>query len=41
LIMDALADELEKVVREETGDEYSIKKNDFSGTASDSLGGGI
>ena len=40
-IMDALADELEKVVREETGDEYSIKKNDFSGTASDSLGGGI
>ncbi|MDR6552133.1 ABC transporter ATP-binding protein [Paenibacillus qinlingensis] len=41
LIMDALADELEKVVREETGDEYSIKKNDFSGTAADSLGGGI
>ncbi|MEC0145182.1 ABC transporter ATP-binding protein [Paenibacillus alginolyticus] len=40
-IMDALADELEKVVREETGDEYIIKKNDFSGTASDSLGGGI
>ncbi|OPH52066.1 nitrate/sulfonate/bicarbonate ABC transporter ATP-binding protein [Paenibacillus ferrarius] len=40
-IMDALADELEKVVREETGDEYRIKKNDFSGTASDSLGGGI
>ncbi|MEW9702141.1 ABC transporter ATP-binding protein [Paenibacillus sp. SI8] len=40
-IMDALADELEKVVREETGDEYSIKKNDFSGTTSDSLGGGI
>ncbi|MGQ7884716.1 ABC transporter ATP-binding protein [Paenibacillus sp. WC2504] len=39
--MDALADELEKVVREETGDEYRIKKNDFSGTASDSLGGGI
>lgn len=40
-IMAALADELEKVVREETGDEYSIKKNDFSGTASDSVGGGI
>lgn len=39
--LDALADELEKVVREETGDEYRIKKNDFSGTASDSLGGGI
>jgi NitT/TauT family transport system ATP-binding protein len=39
--MDVLADELEKVVREETGDEYRIKKNDFSGTASDSLGGGI
>jgi NitT/TauT family transport system ATP-binding protein len=41
LIMETLADELEKVVREETGDEYRIKKNDFSGTASDSLGGGI
>jgi len=40
-IMAALADELEKVVREETGDEYSIKKNDFPGTAADSLGGGI
>ncbi|UJF34197.1 ABC transporter ATP-binding protein [Paenibacillus hexagrammi] len=40
-IMAALADELEKVVREETGDEYSIKKNDFSGTAADSMGGGI
>ncbi|MBP1995025.1 ABC transporter ATP-binding protein [Paenibacillus eucommiae] len=40
-IMETLADELEKVVKEEMGDEYSIKKNDFSGTASDSLGGGI
>lgn len=40
-IMDALADELEKVVKEEMGDEYSIKKNDLSDSHSDSLGGGI
>ncbi|WP_159887653.1 ABC transporter ATP-binding protein [Paenibacillus puerhi] len=40
-IMEALADELEKVVREETGDEYSLKKNDLSDPASSGLGGGI
>jgi len=40
-IMEALADELEKVVKEEMGDEYSIKKNNLSGSASDSMGGGI
>jgi NitT/TauT family transport system ATP-binding protein len=40
-IMDALADELEKVVKEEMGDEYSIKKNAVSDHSTDSLGGGI
>ncbi|CAG7653337.1 ABC transporter ATP-binding protein [Paenibacillus allorhizosphaerae] len=40
-IMEALADELDKVVKEEMGDEYSIKKNAVSDTASDSLGSGI
>ncbi|WP_282941662.1 ABC transporter ATP-binding protein [Paenibacillus sp. RC67] len=40
-IMDALADELEKVVKEEMGDEYSIKKNNLSGSTSDSMGSGI
>ncbi|SDC78677.1 NitT/TauT family transport system ATP-binding protein [Paenibacillus sp. UNCCL117] len=40
-IMEALADELEKVVREETGDEYSLKKNDLSNPASSGMGGGI
>ncbi|KIL39467.1 sugar ABC transporter ATPase [Gordoniibacillus kamchatkensis] len=40
-VMEALADELEKVVKEEMGDEYSIKKNDLSNRSADSLGGGI
>ncbi|OXM85917.1 ABC transporter ATP-binding protein [Paenibacillus rigui] len=40
-IMEALADELEKVVKEEIGDEYSIKKNHLSGSDSDSMGSGI
>jgi NitT/TauT family transport system ATP-binding protein len=40
-IMEALADELEKVVKEEMGDEYSIKKNDLPDFAADSVGGGI
>ncbi|MUG73087.1 ABC transporter ATP-binding protein [Paenibacillus validus] len=40
-IMEALADELEKVVKEETGDEYSLKKNDLSNPASGGMGGGI
>jgi NitT/TauT family transport system ATP-binding protein len=40
-IMEALADELEKVVKEEMGDEYSIKKNDLPDRAADSVGGGI
>lgn len=40
-IMEALADELEKVVKEEMGDEYSIKKNLVPGSASDSVGSGI
>ncbi|MVP01411.1 MULTISPECIES: ABC transporter ATP-binding protein [Paenibacillus] len=40
-IMDVLAEELEKVVKEEMGDEYSLKKNDFSRNSSDSVGGGI
>ncbi|MBE1447010.1 ABC transporter ATP-binding protein [Paenibacillus sp. OAS669] len=40
-IMDALADELEKVVKEEMGHEYSIKKNPLSGSAADSMGSGI
>jgi len=40
-IMEALADELEKVVREETGDEYSLKKNDLFDPTSSGMGGGI
>ncbi|EGL16906.1 ABC transporter ATP-binding protein [Paenibacillus chitinolyticus] len=40
-IMDVLAEELEKVVKEEMGDEYSLKKNDFSRDSADSVGGGI
>lgn len=39
--MDVLAEELEKVVKEEMGDEYSLKKNDFSRDSADSVGGGI
>ncbi|MEI7026492.1 ABC transporter ATP-binding protein [Paenibacillus sp. y28] len=40
-IMEALADELEKVVKEEMGDEYSLKTNPVHHSATDSLGGGI
>ncbi|MFD0695797.1 ABC transporter ATP-binding protein [Paenibacillus sp. GCM10027628] len=40
-IMEALTDELEKVVREELGNEYSIKKNVVSGSPADSMGVGI
>lgn len=40
-IMESLADELEKVVKEEMGDEYSLKKDPVHHTASDSLGDGI
>jgi NitT/TauT family transport system ATP-binding protein len=40
-IMEVLADELEKVVKEEMGDEYSLKKNTLPGTNSDSMGSGI
>lgn len=36
-----LADELEKVMKEEVGDEYSIKKNFVSHSAADSMGSGI
>ncbi|QGQ95610.1 ABC transporter ATP-binding protein [Paenibacillus psychroresistens] len=40
-IMETLTDELEKVVREEMGNEYSIKKNNLSDPPADSLGDGI
>jgi NitT/TauT family transport system ATP-binding protein len=41
-IMETLAGELEKVVKEEIGDEaYRIKKNRVSDSAVDSMGGGI
>ncbi|MCR8643567.1 ABC transporter ATP-binding protein [Paenibacillus sp. N1-5-1-14] len=40
-ILETLRDELEKVVREETGDEYSIKTGDLSSHSADSVGGGI
>ncbi|NHN28513.1 ABC transporter ATP-binding protein [Paenibacillus agricola] len=40
-IMDVLADELEKVVKEEMGDEYSLKKDSLSNRSSDSMGSGI
>jgi NitT/TauT family transport system ATP-binding protein len=40
-ITDELAEELEKVVRGEMGDDYRIKKNHFSGPSSDSMGFGI
>lgn len=40
-IMEVLTDELEKVVKEEMGNEYSIKKNTVSNSTSDSLGDGI
>jgi NitT/TauT family transport system ATP-binding protein len=40
--MESLASELEKVVKEETGDEaYSIKTNRLSDPVVDSMGGGI
>ncbi|MEW9700472.1 ABC transporter ATP-binding protein [Paenibacillus sp. SI8] len=40
-IMETLSDELEKVVREELGDAYSIKKNAVSSSPGDSVGVGI
>ncbi len=40
-VMEALADELEKVVKEEMGDEYSIKKKPLSDSSADSMGSGI
>jgi NitT/TauT family transport system ATP-binding protein len=40
-IMEALSDELEKVVKEELGHAYSIKKNAVSNSPADSLGVGI
>ncbi len=40
-IMETLADELEKVVKEEMGDEYSFKTNAVHHTGADHLGGGI
>jgi NitT/TauT family transport system ATP-binding protein len=40
-ISEALADEIEKVVRGEMGDDYRIKKNSFSGPTVDSMGDGI
>jgi NitT/TauT family transport system ATP-binding protein len=40
-IMEVLTDEMEKVVREEMGNEYSIQKNTFSDSSADSVGDGI
>ncbi|OPH48843.1 nitrate/sulfonate/bicarbonate ABC transporter ATP-binding protein [Paenibacillus ferrarius] len=40
-IMEALTDELEKVVREELGYEYSLKKNAISTSSADHMGVGI
>jgi NitT/TauT family transport system ATP-binding protein len=40
-IMEVLTDELEKVVREEMGNEYSIKKDTISDSPTDSMGTGI
>ncbi|NOU91232.1 ATP-binding cassette domain-containing protein [Paenibacillus sp. LMG 31460] len=40
-IMEALTDELEKVVREELGHEYSLKKNSISNSSTDHMGVGI
>ncbi|KRE44671.1 ABC transporter ATP-binding protein [Paenibacillus sp. Soil724D2] len=40
-IMEALTDELEKVVREELGHEYNIKKNPISNSSADHMGVGI
>lgn len=40
-IMVALTDELEKVVREELGHEYSLKKNPISNSSADHMGVGI
>ncbi|GGI44433.1 nitrate/sulfonate/bicarbonate ABC transporter ATP-binding protein [Paenibacillus marchantiophytorum] len=40
-IMEALTDELEKVVREELGHEYSLKKNAVSNSSADHMGVGI
>ncbi|MCY9693697.1 ABC transporter ATP-binding protein [Paenibacillus alginolyticus] len=40
-IMEALTDELEKVVREELGHAYSLKKNPISSSSADHMGVGI
>jgi NitT/TauT family transport system ATP-binding protein len=40
-IMEALTDELEKVVREELGHAYSLKKNAISNSTADHMGVGI
>ncbi|NRF90605.1 ABC transporter ATP-binding protein [Paenibacillus frigoriresistens] len=40
-IMEALTDELEKVVREELGHAYSLKKNPISNSSTDHMGVGI
>lgn len=40
-IMQSLADELEKVVKEEMGDEYSLQKKRLSDPAADHVGSGI
>jgi NitT/TauT family transport system ATP-binding protein len=40
-IMNVLAEELEKVVREEMDHEYSLKKSTFSDSAGDNLGIGL
>lgn len=40
-IMQSLADELEKVVKEEMGDEYSLQKKPLSDPAADHVGSGI
>jgi NitT/TauT family transport system ATP-binding protein len=39
--MEALTDELEKVVREELGHAYSLKKNPISNSSADHMGVGI
>jgi NitT/TauT family transport system ATP-binding protein len=40
-IMECLEEELEKVLKEEMGDDYRIQKGDLSGRSDDLLGGGI
>ncbi|MBW7459445.1 ABC transporter ATP-binding protein, partial [Paenibacillus sepulcri] len=40
-ILDALADELEKVVKEEYGDDYDFQKGRFSNSSDSYLGGSL